>query len=224
MTRQKQLKSRFLKVILALLFLGACVAIGIVVLESPWGGSSRGNSSQSLNSALRQAPSFELPDAKGQKHQLEEFRGKAIILHFWASWCPPCLEEIPQWVGLGPLLKGKPVQMIAISLDSKWEEALKVLPAENLGENITSLLDSEGASSEAYGSFQFPETYLLSADLKIVTKLVGPQDWQSLNFLKMMDKVLSLRVQNFNLFQGFAHNVVHDKSFFLFTGGEVGAP
>src|SRR4051812_3451868 len=70
------------------------------------------------------APSFELPDAQGKKYRLEDFKGNVVILHFWASWCPPCLDEIPQWVELGTTFHGEALKLVAISLDQKWEDAL----------------------------------------------------------------------------------------------------
>ncbi len=127
----------------------------------------------------RSAPPFELSTSDGKKVQFSSFRGKVVVLHFWASWCPPCLDEIGRWVELAASMKGKPIQWIAVSLDTNWSDALKILPSEKLSENITSLLDTETQVSDQYGSFQFPETYLISSDQKIITKWIGSQNWES---------------------------------------------
>lgn len=130
-------------------------------------------------SRLRAAPSWTLLDTTGNKHQLEDFQNKPVVLHFWASWCPPCLGEIPHWLELSQSYKDQPVAFVAISIDSNWKDALKVLPEKNLPSNVLSLLDETGKSAENYGSFQFPETYLLNSKHEILMKWVGPQNWKS---------------------------------------------
>ena len=64
-----------------------------------------------------------------------------------------------------------------MSLDSKWEDALKLLPHASLPSNLISLLDVDKKVAELYGSFNYPETYLIDEKGMRVTKLVGPQDW-----------------------------------------------
>jgi cytochrome c biogenesis protein CcmG, thiol:disulfide interchange protein DsbE len=118
-------------------------------------------------------------DVSGKAHTLNEFRGQPIILHFWASWCPPCLSEISQWVEFAETQKGKPIRFIAVSLDTSWKDALKILPSEKLPSNVISLLDVKGELPEEMGTFEYPETYLLDSNLKILTKWVGAQPWSS---------------------------------------------
>jgi peroxiredoxin len=142
-------------------------------------------------SQFKIAPDFELPDAQNKMHKLDEWSGNLVILHFWATWCPPCLEEIPQWVELDTYFKGKKIKMVAVSLDQSWEDAHKVLPSQKLPPNIISLLDSKNQVPEAYGSFQYPETYLIGPDRKILMKWVGPQDWGSEPIRKFIEASLA---------------------------------
>jgi thiol-disulfide isomerase/thioredoxin len=140
--------------------------------------------------ASRAAPGFVLKDETGREHGLDELRGQLVVLHFWASWCPPCVEEIPLWMKLARKFRGRPVRFVAVSTDKKWEDAHRVLPSEGLPENVLSLIDPENSVPEKYGSFQFPETYILgsvgspaggagSKDLLIRDKWVGAQDWDN---------------------------------------------
>jgi thiol-disulfide isomerase/thioredoxin len=126
---------------------------------------------------FKDAKPFVLKDAQGKTHQLSDFKGKAVIVHFWASWCPPCLDEIPQWLEAAKKFEGKPIQWIAISLDESWEDAHKILPESSLPKNVVSLLDIEKKVPDEYGSFQFPETYMLTKDHRVATKWVGAQLW-----------------------------------------------
>ncbi len=146
-------------------------------------------------STLPSAPQFELPDAESHLVRLENFQGSVVILHFWASWCPPCLGEIPQWVELGTYFKGKPVKLVAISQDESWKDANQVLLPRVLSSHLISLLDAPGKVSSLYGTFQFPETYLIGPDQKIVMKWVGPQDWSNQEIREAVNRVLKLTAQ-----------------------------
>lgn len=151
-----------------------------------------GNQKEKVSqSGLRVAPEFVLKDAQGKSHRLSDLRGKIVLLHFWASWCPPCLGEIPVWLELAQEFEGKPLSLVAISLDESWEAAHKVLPAEKVPEGVTALLDTKLEVSDRYGSYAFPETYLINERGEIVTKWVGPQDWKSPEFLKLMNSLLN---------------------------------
>src|SRR5690606_5726762 len=127
----------------------------------------------------RPAPAFTLPTAGGEQVSLADYRGKAVFVHFWATWCPPCVHEIPDFLEFARTQRGKPVHFIAISLDDAWPTALKILAEKSLPPNVSSVLDVESKVPDSFGSFQFPETYLISADQRIIGKYVGAQDWQS---------------------------------------------
>jgi thiol-disulfide isomerase/thioredoxin len=150
---------------------------------------TRTENSAITSSSERVAPNFELPDLQGKFHRLDEYRGQMILLHFWASWCAPCLDEIPQWVELAQTFAKKPLKLVAISLDQSWEDAQKVLPSQKLPENVISLLDLSAKTPDLYGTYQFPETYLIGPDQKIKAKWVGPQDWGSDPMRKQLEQM-----------------------------------
>lgn len=129
--------------------------------------------------ARTQAPGFELKDYAGNAHRLEDMRGQVVLIHFWASWCPPCLEEIPRWISAAPQFRDFPVKMVAISVDEQWSEALKILPQTDVPANMVSLLDPTSTVARSYGTSRFPESFLLDPDLKIVEKWQGIIDWKS---------------------------------------------
>lgn len=149
----------------------------LVVFYAQFHKEKSQDSSPSASVNLRPAPDFELLEAHGHPIHFQDLRGKTKVIHFWASWCTPCLQEIPEWVELAQSFKGSAVIWIAIHLDKNWEDANKILPTRHLTEKILSLWDTTGKVADAYGTFQFPETYLVSPDQKIIAKWVGPQDW-----------------------------------------------
>lgn len=171
------------------------IILAVIALLVTGGGiyyiTSRNQDGNSSSSPFRPAPGFSLQDAAGKTHDLSGYSGDVLLVHFWASWCPPCLSEIPQWVELANNFKGRPFQMIAISEDDKWADAQKVLPAEGLPSNITSLLDIKGQVADRYGSYQFPETYLLNGKHEIVAKWVGGQDWKDPKLLAFLGEIIS---------------------------------
>lgn len=139
----------------------------------------------------KSAPSFELERADGSQLKLSSLKGQPVIVHFWAKWCPPCVHELPEFLAMMRRLKDQPVQAIAISLDPNWEDAHQVLKEKDLPPSVTLLIDPKSAVSDAFGSFQFPETYLLDRDLNIVEKWVGPQDWAGEGIRKAIESVVA---------------------------------
>ncbi len=123
----------------------------------------------------RGAPDFDLASREGRRFTLASWKGRPVVLHFWASWCPPCLEELPDW--LSAAARTPEIAWVAISLDEGWEQAFRVLPRNGTPESVVSIIDPDRKSADAFGSYQFPETYLLSKSHRIVAKWVGPQDW-----------------------------------------------
>jgi thiol-disulfide isomerase/thioredoxin len=90
---------------------------------------------------LQDMPEFSLPDSSGNKHSSDEIQGKVSVIHFWASWCGPCLDEIPKWTAFaGNYVGNEAVRFVAVSLDQKWEDALKVLSDGQTPKGSLSLL------------------------------------------------------------------------------------
>lgn len=140
--------------------------------------------------ADRIAPQFKLKDALNQEVSLSQFRGQLTLVHFWASWCPPCLAELPKVLELARQFQGRPFKIVLISLDENWKDAAKALPAGPLPSNIVSLIDPTSKVAEEYGSYQFPESYLLDPSQKIVTKWVGGQAWDSEPIHKLLERLM----------------------------------
>ena len=86
-----------------------------------------------------------------------------------------------------------PFVFVAVSLDEKWEQANRIFPKpETLPKHIVSLLDSDSTLAHQFGSFEYPETYLLDQNLQIITKWIGPQRWNHQDFYKnFIDKWIS---------------------------------
>jgi len=134
-----------------------------------------------LASGLRPAPEFTLKDANGKDVRLKDFSDSVVIVHFWAQWCAPCLPELPEIQGAAKKLpkdrEGKNIVWLLVSQDESWEQAKKALDTAALTENVVAVLDPEAKLSAEFGTYQFPETYVLSREHGIAAKWIGPQEW-----------------------------------------------
>jgi len=103
-----------------------------------------------------------LPDLDGRERTLDEFRGKVVLLNFWASWCTPCVTEMPSIQRLAATLGGEPFAVIGVNV-SESELRVRTM-AQRLGLDFTVLLDEHGDSFDAWGATVLPTTYLLDRD------------------------------------------------------------
>ena len=120
-----------------------------------------------------------------------------ILVNFWATWCPPCLEELPSIEMLSKQLNDKSTgtpwprpQLITISVDDRLEDIAKLESTLDFKPSFTVLHDKEGELARSMGTTKFPETYLISPQGKILYKWLGPQDWLSADALKQINRHL----------------------------------
>jgi peroxiredoxin len=135
-------------------------------------------------------PDFELLDFDGKKVKLSDFKGRALIVSFWASWCAPCLEEFPSMIDLVEKMKGK-VQLVAISQDSSREDIdafLKSFP-KSKHKDIHILWDESHAVGQQYGAERLPESFVVNKDLKLVRKIVGSINWATPEAVEFMENL-----------------------------------
>src|SRR5689334_17992507 len=104
------------------------------------------------------APEFTVQDSD-RKVTLSDFRGKIVVLNFWATWCPPCVEEMPSLVQLQHRFKDKNVVLLGVSLDVDGDAYHKFL--KDHGVDFLTVRDPDQKSSSLYGTFKYPETYII---------------------------------------------------------------
>lgn len=115
------------------------------------------------------APNFTL-----QNISLSDYKGKRVLLHFWATWCGPCREEMPHLIALSERLQDKLV-ILAVAVDSSETDVDHFFG--NQKPNFPVLIDSKHQVASLYGISQFPETLLISPEGQVETLYVGPQNW-----------------------------------------------
>jgi peroxiredoxin len=148
-----------IRLALILALLGATPA-GAEVLK-PWSGGA--------------APALELEDLKGAKHRLADYRGKVVLINFWATWCVPCREEMPSIERLRTSLRDRPFAVLAVNLAEPESRIAKFLEAVPLGFPI--LLDRDAKAARAWQAKMLPATYIVGPDGVIRYRHLGELDW-----------------------------------------------
>ena len=148
--------------ILAALLLAASFGVHAAELKR-WGGGP--------------TPALELEDMTGQVHRLADYRGKVVLVNFWATWCEPCRAEMPSIDGLRSALDGQPFQVLAVNLAepvSRIEKFMGTMPL-----HFPLLRDRDGAVAKAWKARLLPASFLIGRDGRIRYVAYGELDWTS---------------------------------------------
>ena len=153
-----------------------CIALGMTILG--WFYSQGGGGG--IHGALinKKAPEFTVTDEKGKKVHLSDFKGQAIMLHFWASWCPPCRSEFPYLNALYKDIKSKDIVLLAVSLDEGGKDDVAKFK-KNVSFDFPIYYNPSQDVADLYGTYGLPETFLINKEGTIVKKFIGPQNWGS---------------------------------------------
>jgi len=157
-----------------------------------------------VDRASTPAPPLELTALDGSRVSLSALRGQVVFVNFWATWCPPCREEMPSMVRLGQELArrhpGK-FKMLAVSVDDGWDPVKEYFAAPPFGGapgSLTVVLDQDQSSARAYyctargfcPDLKFPETYIVDKAGKLVGYVVGPRDWGHPAALEYLEQII----------------------------------
>lgn len=119
-------------------------------------------------------PDFQLPDAGGRSVSLSAQRGHPVLLNFWATWCPPCVDEVPSLEDLARKLDGTDLRMLAVSVDDDWGAIRRFFPK---GSSIGVLLDTSHDIPKKFGTEKFPESFLIDAAGRVRYYFINKRDW-----------------------------------------------
>jgi cytochrome c biogenesis protein CcmG, thiol:disulfide interchange protein DsbE len=121
--------------------------------------------------------------------RLADLRGKVVVLNFWASWCPPCLEETQSLNRLQQAIAAKGGLVLGVSVDEDQSAYEKFLVDNHVV--FPTYRDASKQSATTYGTSMYPETYLIDRAGRLARKIVGPQDWQSPQVMASIDVLLN---------------------------------
>jgi peroxiredoxin len=134
------------------------------------------------------APEFTLPTLDGSSKNLADYRGQVVVLNFWATWCPPCIQEMPSLERLHEALANKGVAVIAVSVDERYSDIVEFVDTYRVTFDV---LHDEGKKlSRKYQTFKYPETYILDRAGRLKSKVIGPRDWAAPSVIRDMVELL----------------------------------
>ena len=133
-------------------------------------------------------PALSLPDLGGQQHGLEDYRGQVVLVNFWATWCPPCLAEMPSMQRLVEALAGRPFQILAVNTEETKSKVWKFRKLLNI--TFPTLLDSSGEVTRAWGVEVFPTSYLIDAGGRIRYVSYGALEWDDAAVVTVIESMM----------------------------------
>ena len=134
---------------------------------------------------------FTLPDLQGRSVQLAALRGKVVFVNVWATWCPPCVEEMPTIQQLYERLHGKGLEILAVSLDALGAQVVEsFMRTRQL--SFPTLLDTKNVVQRLYRTTGVPESFIVDKRGILVEKVVGPRDWSHPQLLAQFERLLAM--------------------------------
>jgi peroxiredoxin len=124
----------------------------------------------------------------GKSEHLSDLKGKVVVVNFWATWCPPCVEETPSLNRLQKYIDSRGGMVLGVSVDEDGAAYEKFLKDQAVV--FPTYRDASKKSAADYGTSLYPETYIIDRHGKIARKFVGEQQWDSAEMLQYFDAIL----------------------------------
>lgn len=139
---------------------------------------------------LSASDDVDLIDLHGKKIRLSDFKGNVVFLNFWATWCPPCVKEMPAMEKLHRHLKENHFVMAAVGLKESADRVKKFLNGKKL--SFTALLDPKGDLGKQFAIASIPTTLILDKKGEIIGRALGPRDWASRKSVRLFKRLADM--------------------------------
>ena len=176
-----------LKLSLTILFVVIAATLVILLLR---------NERESTVTSIKQiqvglpAPNFTFPDLNGQQVSLSEHRGKVVLVNIWATWCPPCRQEMPSMQKLYERFNGENFEILAVSIDATGREAVAPF-VRTMNLTFPIMLDPKEVIRPLYGITGVPESFIIDKEGIVVEKIIGPIDWATPKVFRFFQELLN---------------------------------
>ena len=121
------------------------------------------------------APGFTLPQLPSGKLSLSQFKGQVVVVNFWATWCPPCIEETPSLEQFAAQMKPDGVTVIGVSVDENGQALQNFVQHFHISYPVAR--DPGAALANSYGTYKLPESYIIGRDGHVAEKIIGATNW-----------------------------------------------
>jgi peroxiredoxin len=170
--------------------MGPSLRTVVLLLAATWLPAAAAPPTQTLTpiAPRPEAPGFELVDVDGATLRLADFRGRPVIVNFWATWCPPCREEMPSMERAWVRLREQGVAMVAINVGEDEETVFRF--TADYPVTFPLLLDRDGVVVERWPVRGLPSTFVVDPDGRVAYRAIGGRAWDAPELLR---QVLALR-------------------------------
>ena len=120
-------------------------------------------------------PPLELKDMHGKPHSLSDYRGKVVLVNFWAGWCHPCIQEIPELIRLAEIFNDKPFVILAVNVGEERHKLAGFV--KKMDEHMVILMDTDSANFKSWKGIGLPSTFVLDPPGNIRYEAYGPVNW-----------------------------------------------
>lgn len=174
--------------------LGLFAALIVIVCVATYFSLAKLNSSNSKSQLDKSGNSygngFEAVTLDGERFTLSTLSGKPVIVHFWASWCGPCVNEFPKMIRFVEGFKGE-IQLVTLSADQSDEDIRAFLKKTNVSHEpfVHFIRDEDGKVAEQYLAKMLPTSVILGKDLKVIKRLPGEVDWEDNELTEVFTKL-----------------------------------
>ena len=167
------------------------VALTLLILRvqrpSPENPQPKANQFKSQEGYM--APRFSLRNLKGNIEGLDDHLGKVIVVNFWATWCVPCVKEMPSFENLYRRYRSQGLTLLAVSLDKGDSTKVQEF-ADKHKLSFPILLDTKGVAEKLYPSFSIPFTYVIDKQGRVVARVDGAKNWESSETFEAVEHLL----------------------------------
>jgi len=133
------------------------------------------------------APSFSVVTDQGRRITPTSFGGRLLVLNFWATWCAPCVEEVPSLSELQKRTAGAGVVVVGVSVDKNPRLYRQFL--QRFQPDFLTARDPDESIPNSYGTYKYPETYIIDRSGKVVEKVISARDWMDPDFIRSIQKM-----------------------------------
>jgi thiol-disulfide isomerase/thioredoxin len=160
----------------------------LLLLAAVVPGLSGADSALKPRTAHRIPPPLVLLDLAGKRHSLDDYRGKVVVVNFFGTWCPPCLQEMPSLLLLAEALKDQPFAVLAVDVGDSPARLRQVFGEEKAA--FTILLDSTQSVARSWRALAFPTSFVLDTEGRIRYSVEGSMQWDNLKVAKPIVELL----------------------------------
>lgn len=133
------------------------------------------------------APNFSLPRLPSGNLSLADYRGKVVVLNFWATWCPPCVEETPSLENFAARMQPRGVAVLGVSVDEDSNALQDFIAAYHLTYPVAR--NPDRSIPARYGTYKFPETYIIDRSGRVADKIIGATDWNDPRMITFVENL-----------------------------------